>query len=250
MVADLITENGQWSWPEAWYDIYPVLINVDIPQITAGVEDRFGWKDLEGKIQRFGSWEVWNNLRHRDDKVPWANSVWFTQCIPRHSFHLWLVIKDKLKTQDRLAVREAGGATNLPLMCCPLCNYDRDSRDHLFFQCPYASEVWGLVKNMVDMGNVTNTWSSIMQWMELNTNSRTLEHIVCKIMVAASTYFIWQERNNRLFSPLQRNPGALSKIIIDTVQLRIMGLKIGGHLKHKKILERWLISKNMELDPG
>ncbi|XP_022003143.1 uncharacterized protein LOC110900567 [Helianthus annuus] len=250
MVADLISETGQWLWPEAWYDTYPVLINVDIPQLIADVEDRFGWKDLEGKIQHFGSWEVWNNLRYRDDKVTWANAVWFTQCIPRHSFHLWLVIKDKLKTQDRMSVWEAGSATNLQLMCCPLCKYDRDSRDHLFFQCPYASKVWGLVRNMVDMGNVTNTWSSIMQWMETNTNSRTLEHIICKIMVAASTYYIWQERNKRLFSPLQRSAEALSKTITDTVRLRIMGLKIGGQPNYKKIMERWLISKNLEIDPG
>ncbi|XP_022014974.1 uncharacterized protein LOC110914493 [Helianthus annuus] len=150
-----------------------------------------------------------------------------------------------------MAVWEAGSATNLQLMCCPLCKYDRDSRDHLFFQCSYASEVWGLVRNMVDMVGVTDTWNSVMQWMELNANNRTLDHIVCNILVAASTYFIWQERNNRLSSQDQRNASVLSKVIIDTVRLRIMGFKIGRDPKHKKILDRWLISKqSMEIEPG
>ncbi|MFS7982761.1 hypothetical protein Hanom_Chr10g00966601 [Helianthus anomalus] len=104
---------------------------------------------------------------------------------------------------------------------------------------------------MVDMGSVNDTWTSIMQWMELNDNSRTLEHIVCNILVAASTYFIWQERNNRLFSQVQRNASVLSKVIIDTVWLRIMGFRISRDPKQKKLVDRWMISKkNMDIDPG
>ncbi|XP_022003123.1 uncharacterized protein LOC110900543 [Helianthus annuus] len=250
MVADLIDENGQWLWPQAWYDLFPVLIDVNVPQIIPDVEDRFHWKDTDGRFQDFKTWEAWNSLRHREGTVFWVNAVWFSQCIPRHSFHLWLVIKNKLKTQDRLADWEAGSATNLRLMCCPLCKQDRDSRDHLFFQCPYASEVWGLVRNMVDMGSVTDSWSSIMLWMELNAHLKTLEHIICKILLSATTYFIWQERNSRLFSQLQRKTCDLSKTIIDSVRLRIMGFKLGREPKHRKILETWLISKNMELNPG
>ncbi|XP_022042209.1 uncharacterized protein LOC110944871 [Helianthus annuus] len=251
MVADLVADdNSQWLWPEAWYDTYPVLINIDTPQILAGEHDRLQWKDLDGNLQHFETKEVWNSLRNREDKVLWVKSVWFAQCIPRHSFHLWLVIKNKLKTQDRLTVWEAGSATNLQLMCCPLCKCDRDSRDHLFFQCQFSSEVWGSVREYVDMGGVLNTWSSIIQWMERVSDSRTLEHIICKILVAATTYFIWQERNNRLFSTLVRNAEALSKIIVDTVRLRIMGFKVSGEPKYDNILERWLISKNMALEPG
>ncbi|XP_022015101.1 uncharacterized protein LOC110914623 [Helianthus annuus] len=250
-VADLLDDNGQWRWPQEWYDLFPVLINLDSVHLVPELEDRFRWKDLEGNLRFFGSWEVWNNLRHRDNKVIWVNSVWFSQCIPRHSFHLWLVIKNKLKTQDRMAVWEAGSATNLRLMCCPLCKYDRDSRDHLFFQCSYASEVWGLVRDMADMGSVNNSWASIIQWMERNAHSRSLEIIVSNLLVAVSTYFIWQERNTRVFIRERRTASVLSKVIIDTVRLKIMGFRIGGDLKQKKLMDKWLISKkNVYIDPG
>ncbi|KAJ0431881.1 putative RNA-directed DNA polymerase [Helianthus annuus] len=250
-VADVVSEDGQWRWPQAWYDTFPVLINIATIQITPDTADRFRWKDWEGKLQRFCSWEAWNNLRYKENKVVWVNSVWFSQCIPRHSFHLWLVIKNKLRTQDRMAEWEAGSATNLRLMCCPLCRYDRDSRDHLFFECSYASEVWRLVRNMVDMESVDDTWASVMQWMELNANSSSLDYIVCNLLLAASTYFIWQERNNRLFTQVQRNASVLSKVIIDTIRLRIMGFKTGRDPKQRKLLDRWLIAKtNMDVDPG
>ncbi|MFS8032792.1 putative reverse transcriptase zinc-binding domain-containing protein [Helianthus anomalus] len=136
---------------------------------------------------------------------------------------------NKLKTQDRMSIWEAGSATNLILMCCPLCSYDRDSRDHLFFQCPYASEVWETVRELVDMGKVNNTWSSVMDWMENSASSR----------------------NNRLFSNLQRSPAILLQVIINTVRPKIMGFRIASQPDHMKILDRWQISKkDMMSDPG
>ncbi|KAJ0864233.1 putative RNA-directed DNA polymerase [Helianthus annuus] len=201
-VADLIDSNGDWRWPQAWLDLFPVLINVARPVIAQDMEDRFGWKSFDGKIGHFTSWDAWNNLRVRENKVAWVNMVWYGQCIPRHSFHLWLVITNKLKTQDRLAVWEAGSETNLILMCCPLCKYGRDSRDHLFFQCSFSAKVWSIVIKKVDMGNVDGSWRSIMSWIDQHASSKRLEHIICKLVVAASSYFIWQERNNRLFSHL------------------------------------------------
>ncbi|KAJ0453055.1 putative RNA-directed DNA polymerase [Helianthus annuus] len=250
-VADIIDDTGQWKWPQAWFDIFPVLINIPSPHPLVAITDRCSWKDLEGNLCHFRSWEVWNTLRRRGDRVDWVESIWFSQCIPRHSFHLWLVMNNKLKTQDRMATWEAGSATNLILMCCPLCYHDRDSRDHLFFQCPFATKVWESVRKMVNMENVNNTWSSVMQWMVQNATSRTIDRIIGKILIAATTYYVWQERNSRLFSSVQRTPDMLSHVIISTVRLKIMGFKLGSDRKHRKVLDTWQISmKNLDCDPG
>lgn len=76
-------------------------------------------------------------------------------------------------------------------MCCPLCNFDRDSRDHLFFQCNFSAQVWNNVKAMVNLANVDITWSSILTWVEQQSRSRDVDHIVCKLVIAASSYYIW-----------------------------------------------------------
>ncbi|MFS7997147.1 putative reverse transcriptase zinc-binding domain-containing protein [Helianthus anomalus] len=173
--------------------------------------------------------------------------VWYGQCIPRHAFLLWLVLKNKLKTQDRLAVWEAGSETNLRLMCCPLCNYGRDSRDHLFFQCSFSAKVWNIVKKRTDLRYVSGYWSSIMGWIEQNTSSKALDHIVSKLVLAAATYFIWKERNNRLFSNIRSKEEMVAQYILDTVRLRIMGFKIGRDVNSRKLLEMWEIKED---DPG
>ncbi|XP_022019065.1 uncharacterized protein LOC110919095 [Helianthus annuus] len=250
-VLELVDENGNWSWPQAWYDIYPVLIGLNAPQLMQGMVDRTVWKDLDGNMCSFSSSEVWHAVRSRHDQVLWGDGIWFSQCIPRHSFHLWLVVKNKLKTQDRLAVWEAGSATNLNLMCCPLCRTNRDSRDHLFFQCSFASKVWNEVKTMVQMGNVDSSWQSIMTWMECNASSKRTDHIICKLVIAASTYFVWQERNNCLFSNAFADQKVVIQKIKETVRLRLMGFKFRRQPSIESILRTWKIGSNDETnDPG
>ncbi|XP_022032206.1 uncharacterized protein LOC110933284 [Helianthus annuus] len=213
--------------------------------------DRTVWKDLDGNPCSFRSSEVWHSIRCRQNPVSWVDGVWFSQCIPRHSFHLWLVIKNKLKTQDRLAAWEAGSVTNLNLMCCPLCRTNRDSRDHLFFQCSFASKVWNEVKCMIQMDNVDSTWQSIMSWMEQNASSKKTEHVICKLVIAAAAYFIWQERNNCLFSNVSADQNAVIERIKKTVCLRLMGFKFRRQMSIESLLRTWKIGSDEEAnDPG
>ncbi|XP_022026989.1 uncharacterized protein LOC110928073 [Helianthus annuus] len=216
-----------------------------------GLEDSTTWKDLDGNNRPFRSFEVWQNIRSRKQPVMWVNAVWFSQCIPRHSFHLWLVIKNKLKTQDRLAVWEAGSETNLRLMCCPLCMTDRDSRDHLFFRCSFAQQVWLTVRSMVNMEDIDGSWQSILGWLDLNASSKKTEYIIGKLVIAASTYFIWQERNNRLFSNNKASAEVVSEKIKGIVRLRLMGFKLKSGATNQRWLKKWnIVSSEAEIDPG
>ncbi|MFS8023914.1 hypothetical protein Hanom_Chr16g01457071 [Helianthus anomalus] len=136
-------------------------------------------------------------------------------------------------------------------MCCPLCQRDRDSRDHLFFSCIFASQVWNNIKTKVDMDNVSESWNSFSDWMNQHSNSRKMEHVVCKLVLAASVYFIWQERNNRLFSRLECSATQVSEKIKNSVRLRLMGFKFQGHGDHNKVLKKWQIpSRALDEDPG
>ncbi|GJX65278.1 CASP-like protein 4A3 [Tanacetum coccineum] len=71
--------------------------------ITAELWIQMEWKSSMVVIQPFSARVVWNSIRPHDNKVDWFYVVWFPGCIPRHAFNLWLVVKKKLKTQDRLA---------------------------------------------------------------------------------------------------------------------------------------------------
>ena len=56
--------------------------------------------------------------------------MWFAQGVPRYSFITWLAIRDRLSTGSRM---RAWGQ----VQCCLLCGEPDETRDHLFFACPY-----------------------------------------------------------------------------------------------------------------
>ncbi|GJW55346.1 reverse transcriptase domain, reverse transcriptase zinc-binding domain protein [Tanacetum coccineum] len=87
------------------------------------------WRDREGVLRHFFVPCAWDTIRLRADVVNWYNVVWFPHCIPRDAIHLWLVVKQKLKTQDRLRQWDVGPDIDLNLLKCPLCNLnERNSR--------------------------------------------------------------------------------------------------------------------------
>ncbi|GJY05259.1 uncharacterized mitochondrial protein-like protein [Tanacetum coccineum] len=108
-----------------------------------------------GKDLSFSVGVAWDDIRPHGNTIGWTHVVWFTHCIPRHAFHLWLVIQKKLKTQDRLRQWDVSPTTELNLSRCPLCDLVPDSHDHLFFHCPFSSEVWSKVKVKANMHNIS-----------------------------------------------------------------------------------------------
>ncbi|XP_021979866.1 uncharacterized protein LOC110875988 [Helianthus annuus] len=218
-VAEIIDQNGNWKWPQAWFDLFPVLITISVPNLDPNAVDRLVWKDLDGKTGDFKSAHVWNTIRSREHHALWANMVWFSQCIPRHAFHMWLAFRNKLKTQDRMAVWEA---------------------------------VWNKVKAMVHLTNVDITWSSILTWVEQHSRSKNVDHIVCKLVIAAASYYIWQERNNRLFTNNKRSVDQVTEKVKGSVRLRLMGFRFRVSSARERIFKTWQIENcNYDLvDPG
>nr|XP_043625573.1 uncharacterized protein LOC122596999 [Erigeron canadensis] len=66
-VADLIRDN-QWLWPDAWYNVFPVLIHIPHIQINDN-EDRNVWKCSNGVETDFSSKVVWDSLRRKQGEV-------------------------------------------------------------------------------------------------------------------------------------------------------------------------------------
>ncbi|GJX83513.1 zinc finger, CCHC-type containing protein [Tanacetum coccineum] len=97
-----------------------MLAYILTPTLIPNSIDRLIWKSLDGMDNEFYVASVWDNIRPRGTSFDGHDVVWFTYCIPRHAFNLWLFIKRKLKTQDLLRQWDAISNTNLNLFQCPL----------------------------------------------------------------------------------------------------------------------------------
>ncbi|GJX33496.1 retrotransposon protein, putative, ty1-copia subclass [Tanacetum coccineum] len=97
---------------------------------------------------------AWESLRPRGDEVSWYKTVWFTHCIPQHAFHLWIVMRRCLKTQDMLRPWDVGPSVDISSLRCVFCQNHMDSHEHLFFECSFAAKIWSLVRVYAEMESV------------------------------------------------------------------------------------------------
>ncbi|GKA14481.1 putative RNA-directed DNA polymerase [Tanacetum coccineum] len=157
-----VVSNGAWKWPSTWFVAYPVFISMPIPILIDDQEDILQWRKYDGSFDSFSVREAWNTIREHANEVDWFYLVWSHHFIPRHAIHVWLIMKRRLKTHDRMRQWDVGLDIDLNLFRCSLCKAQPDSHDHLFFECPYSSRVWLQVFHMVDIQFGSSKWCDIM----------------------------------------------------------------------------------------
>nr|GEX39046.1 hypothetical protein [Tanacetum cinerariifolium] len=74
-------------------------------------------------------------------------------------------------------------------------------------------------------------------------NRRTTRNVIAKLVVAATVYFIWQERNYRFFKKVKRLENQLVECIISSVRFKLMTCRFKNSRDGLAILRQWKLSK-------
>ncbi|GJZ58943.1 putative reverse transcriptase domain, reverse transcriptase zinc-binding domain protein [Tanacetum coccineum] len=131
---------------------------------------------------------AWEALRPHGNEILWSRVVWFPHGIPRHAFHIWIVLRGSLRTQDKLR----------------------------------QWDVWHYVRSMDDMDLLPPTLHQIVTHLAPMAKHRTARSVIGRLLLAASAYFIWIERNNRLFKNSRKTPEEIRDCIMVTVRLKLL----------------------------
>ncbi|GJX73757.1 hypothetical protein Tco_0312352 [Tanacetum coccineum] len=220
-VRDCI-QDGLWKWPNDWLVKYPLLNSIPVPTIIDDNPDSLEWRSRDGIGKPFSVHNVWDSIRPRDNLVSWYDFVWFHACIPRHAFNMWLIFKQRLRTQDCLRSWEvvAGLA-----VVCPLCETQPDSHEHLFFDCPFSQQVWSRVQQFAGLTGAGPSFASIVTHLMPIAKRKSSKSCIGKLVVAAAAYFVWQERNARLFNKVKRSVTDVVDSIISAVRLKLLSCR-------------------------
>ncbi|GKA07490.1 hypothetical protein Tco_0686714 [Tanacetum coccineum] len=119
----------------------------------------------------------------------------------------------------------------------------RDLHDHLFFECPFARDVWDQMKVIagLDFAN-PNIYAIITDILPI-ASRRSMLSVVAKLVVAASAYFIWQERNWRLFKRCKRTPHQICECIQASVRLKLMSCRLKKSKNGVRMARLWDFSE-------
>ncbi|GJT90597.1 RNA-directed DNA polymerase, eukaryota, reverse transcriptase zinc-binding domain protein, partial [Tanacetum coccineum] len=214
-IAGCILHN-KWKWPEEWYSKYPILNQYIVPTLNNNISDKLMWIGNNGCEKEYAINHVWKDLRILNAYVQWWKVIWFTQNVPRHAFVLWMAIKGKLVTQDKLNVWYPG--KNLK---CPLCLKIEDSHKHLFFECDYSKSVWREMQSLANIQQLNDLESSMNSLASLPCKNN-IWSVVRRLCVADTVYHLWQERNLRTFQDKNRSYKCLITVIKDNIKSRLI----------------------------
>ncbi|GJZ05760.1 hypothetical protein Tco_0539553 [Tanacetum coccineum] len=210
-VADLVA-NGGWLWPQAWLLKAPDLGLVPVSTLIDSQSDLVQWRDSNALLSSFSVGAAWEALIPRGNEDSWCRIVWFSHCIPRYAFHLWLVMRNSLKTQDKLRQWDVGVGTDLNLLQCAFCN------------C---------------MEHVPPCLHDILLELQPIANNRTVKSVIGRLIRAATSYFVWLEHNNQLFKKVKRPPEELRDISMVTVRLKLLTFRFKNKAMVHSLLSRW-----------
>ncbi|GKE64846.1 reverse transcriptase domain, reverse transcriptase zinc-binding domain protein, partial [Tanacetum coccineum] len=186
-----VYHEGTWSWPQDLLLKYPFLTACQV-LIVDSRSDGLLWRTSHGVSKPFLAAQVWSDIRPRG-------------------------------TQDLVSIWDVSDSLG---SCCSLCGIQPDSHDHLFFECPFARDVWDQMKVIAGLDSANpNIYAIITDLLHI-ASRRSMLSVVAKLVVAASAYFIWQERNWRLFKKCKRTPHQICECIQASVRLKLMSCRL------------------------
>lgn len=97
-------------------------------------------------------------LREKKAQCAWEKGVWFSQATPKFSFMVWLATLNKMATMDRVSRWSNGVDAG-----CVLCKSVLESRNHIFFECFFSSQVWQYLVKGILGNDYTNDWHCIQR---------------------------------------------------------------------------------------
>jgi hypothetical protein len=129
-------------------------------------------------------------------EVPGMKELWSSGAPLKHKLHVWLALKDRLWTADRLEER---GLQNTPL--CPLCCQEPETIEHLTLQCSFAREVWYRVLEPLNLHDrVPSADASLAIWWPSLSDAIPARHRKeVNSLVVLVARELWLERNARIF---------------------------------------------------
>jgi len=200
--------------------------------LTANVPNGVLWRDGDDTYSsRFNSKNTWSNIRKKKDQVMWSRLIWFQQGVPRFAFITWLAVRDRLSTGHCTA--QWGHA-----QYCLYCGEPDETRDHLFFACPYTFTLWLKVAGNLFGMDPDPDWDTTITRL-LTGHYDRLTFILLRLVLQVTVYYIWRERNERLHNHVSKPVEHIARLVDKTIRNRIMSTRYYLRPRLQGLMQRW-----------
>ena len=209
-----VMDGTRWNWPvTVSVDLIILKNNYSDYLLDTSRDDVISWTQSPSGV--FTVSYAWNSIRPRRSLVHWNAVVWFSQAIKRHSFITWLVIHDRLSTQDKLLKWCLINAIS-----CVFCRAKVEDRNHLFFECKVTSGIWMRVLRLCGQYRLPRWWENEFRWVT-GCKGNSFCSITKRIAWGATIYHLWRQRNARVHDNIFISVDSIFSHICNDVRLKI-----------------------------
>ena len=228
-------DNGHWLLPPARSE-NQVSILAFLSGLTISTADDFYVWEIDRIVSaKYTTGLVYQKLRGDYTHIPWTKAVWIKGGIPKHCFMVWLVVLNRCPTRNRLQSWGLQTDTN-----CLLCGLHPESRDHLYFDCPYSWELWSTTATRFTL-NPLRTWDRSLSQMHTLSGNRFRRRLLL-LAWQAIIYWVWAERNSRLHRHTFRSPDVLLRLVDCQIKDRINSLREVNPTTCSQLLQLWFLA--------
>ncbi|KAL2253455.1 UNVERIFIED_CONTAM: Retrovirus-related Pol polyprotein from type-2 retrotransposable element R2DM [Sesamum indicum] len=174
----------------------------DFGSPEAAIEHLTRWSTPKG-LQTSKAYEY---FRPKLARQPWKAAIWKAFIPPKYSFILWLGMRGRLATRDRLGFLQEEDL-------CSLCINTKESARHLFFECPFSSFVWSRIRHWIGISRTMSTLQSATKWLKKEKIGSSVQNKARHLALACTVYTLWRHRNEVIFEGSTPCPEGLIRFV-------------------------------------
>lgn len=223
--------DGHWLLPHPRSE-NQLSLHIHLSTVTlTETSDVYECRPQGTLLPTYSTGMIYNLIKDHQPLVPWSGAVWSKRGIPRHNFLTWLTVLDRCPTKERM-LRWGIQIDS----ACVLCNASLETRDHMYFECPYSWSLWTELAAKAQW-QPSRDWASELNCMQTSTAPKH-ERLLVYLAWQASIYLLWKERNNRIHKQHFRSSASLAKQAELLIRNRLSGIRFTNLLLSSKLLQR------------
>ncbi|GJX56331.1 RNA-directed DNA polymerase, eukaryota, reverse transcriptase zinc-binding domain protein [Tanacetum coccineum] len=91
---------------------------------------------------------------------------------------------------------------------------------------------------------IPDKWTDIVNKVVEFPYNNAIRSILRRIILTTSVYYIWKERNSRLFNNKKESAQSLLQSIEENIRLQLQGLSVKGSVQVKAVAKEWNVKMN------
>ncbi|GJS25015.1 hypothetical protein Tco_0453647 [Tanacetum coccineum] len=114
-------------------------------------------------------------------------------------------------------------------------------------RCPESSsetKIWGKLNEKMNIDSIPKDWRSIIEKVAAYPCNNAIRIVLRRIILATAVYYIWRERNSRIFADVKMSTVDDLKKIVGCIRLQLQCLNVKKTSQVCKVAQEWNVVMN------